>query len=200
MGAVVRKLRNKAGLSQEAFGRVIGMDRSNVSRFENGDQGIDYDKLLALPKVLGEKLSDLFRCAETGGNIEEGPDLRGIVPLISWVQAGDWQTVIDNLVPGQGERISTYRPQQHTYALRVRGDSMEPKFPDGCVIIVEPDAPAEPGSYIIVRQNGDEATFKQLMHDGGRRYLKPLNPRYPILELLPDAVFCGVVKHIQMDV
>ena len=54
---------------------------------------------------------------------------------------------------------------------------------------------------VIVRQNGNtEATFKQLMQDGGKSYLKPLNPRYPIMELMPDAVFCGVVKRVEMDV
>lgn len=78
---------------------------------------------------------------------------------------------------------------------------MEPKFPEGAILIVEPDESPEAGAYVIVRQNSDtEATFKQLMQDGGRRYLKPLNPRYPILELLPDAVFCGVVKRMEMDV
>lgn len=134
-------------------------------------------------------------------NVEPGPDIHGTVPLISWVQAGQWQEVIDNLHPGQGERIETvYRVRERSYALRVRGDSMEPKFPDGAILIVEPDENPQPGQFIIVRQNGDEAVFKQLIQDGDKLYLKPLNPRYPILELNPNSVFCGVVKRVEMDV
>lgn len=136
------------------------------------------------------------------GNTLPGPAIRGCVPLISWVQAGAWSEVIDNLQPGEGERIeTTYRASPNAYALRVRGDSMEPKFPKGCILIVEPNENPEPGKYVIVRQNGDtEATFKQLVQDGGTMYLKPLNDRYPIMMLRPDAVFCGVVKRMEMDV
>lgn len=135
-------------------------------------------------------------------NIEPGPGLAGRVPLISWVQAGDWQEVIDNEAPGQGEMIETsYRARRHTYALRVKGDSMQPRFPEGAILIIEPEEEAMPGKFVVVRQNGDsEATFKQLISDGGRLYLKPLNERYPILELRQDAVFCGVVKRVEMDV
>ena len=36
------------------------------------------------------------------------------------------------------------------YALRVLGDSMEPEFADGCVIIVDPGYAPRDGSYVIV--------------------------------------------------
>lgn len=134
-------------------------------------------------------------------NVESAPDLIGSVPLISWVQAGNWENVIDNLAPGEGERIqTTYKAKKHTYALRVRGDSMEPKFPSGCIIIVEPEQCPTSGQYVIVRQNGDEATFKQYIEDGSSKYLKPLNDRYPIMEMRKDAVFCGVIRRMEMDI
>lgn len=134
-------------------------------------------------------------------NVEEAPSIRGTVPLISWVQAGYGMSAVDNLQPGEGERIATtVRVMKHTYALRVRGDSMEPKFPEGCIIIVEPEEDAIHGKFVIVRRNGDEPTLKQYVEDGGSKYLKPLNQRYPIEIMRPDDVFCGVVKFIQMPV
>lgn len=137
---------------------------------------------------------DFLALVETT-NVTPGPDVYSEVPLISWVQAGHWAEAVDLLQPGEGERIATtYRPRRHTYALRVNGDSMEPEFTAGDIVIVEPDAPAENGSYVIVRQNGGEATFKQLIQDGSQTLLKPLNPRYQILNMTDDAVICGVVK------
>ena len=125
------------------------------------------------------------------------------VPLVSWVRAGDWADVTDNLA-GDGNMVeTTYKAKPNTFALIVEGQSMEPKFPAGCTIIVEPDAIPSNGSYIIVRQNGDtEATFKQLVVEGNHKYLKALNPDWPrrIIEMLPDAVICGVVKKIEMEV
>ncbi len=60
---------------------------------------------------------------------------------------------------------------------------MEPIFPAGAIIVVEPDLEAIPGNYVIVRNGGGEATFKQLVKDGEDWYLKPVNPRYPIKPL-----------------
>lgn len=200
-GRVIRELRKRKGLSQDAIGAALGVKKGNVSRYESGETGVPIEKLPALAGLLDVPVSELFAFVEHG-NVAASRDIRGSVPLISWVQAGGWEAVIDNLQPGQGERIpTTYRARPHTYALRVRGDSMEPQFPDGSIIIVEPEEPARPGAFVIVRQNQNaEATFKQLVVDGGRHYLKPLNSRYPIMELASDAVICGVVKRIEMDV
>lgn len=125
------------------------------------------------------------------------------VPLVSWVRAGDWTDVNDALADERKTIATTYRARARTFALIVEGQSMEPKFPAGCTIIIEPDEDPKNGSYIVVRQNGDsEATFKQLVIEGNRKYLKALNPEWPkrIMEMMPDAVVIGVVKRIEMEV
>lgn len=186
-------------MTQEQLGELIGVDRGNVSRYEKGVNAPEIQRLELLAKALNTNLSELFASAQSGGIVDA--KIKGTVPLISWVQAGYGRTAVDNLHPGQGERIeTTYRVRPHTYALRVAGDSMEPRFPEGCIVIVEPEETPIHGKFVIVRQNGDEATLKQYIEDGGRKFLKPLNTRYPIFELKEDAVFCGVVKRIEMDV
>ncbi|HLP99181.1 MAG TPA: S24 family peptidase [Sideroxyarcus sp.] len=136
------------------------------------------------------------------GNIGEKMPLRGRVPLISYVAAGNWSEAVDNFSPGNADAWidTTIAVKQHTYALRVQGDLMEPKFPDGAIIIVEPEEEAKNGSFVIVRQNGSDATFKQLVYDGSQAYLKPLNQRYLTMPMQPDTVICGVVKQMVMDV
>lgn len=140
--------------------------------------------------------------AKYRGNISEKIPLRGRVPLISLVAAGNWSESVDNFQIGDAEQwiATTVTVKRHTYALRVEGDSMEPKFPHGAIIIVEPEDEPRNGSYVIVRQNDSDATFKQLVIDGGNTYLKPLNDRYPIMQMRADAVICGVVKQMVMDV
>lgn len=127
-------------------------------------------------------------------NIGYGLPIRGKVPLISWVQAGNWQEAIDIYPSGDAENwIETTMPvKDHTFALRVSGDSMEPDFPAGVLIVVEPDLDPRSGDYVIAK-NGDEATFKQLTKDGPDWYLKPLNPRYPIKRLESHCKIIGVV-------
>ena len=63
------------------------------------------------------------------------------------------------------------------YALRVLGDSMEPEFPDGCIVIIDPGHVAKHGSFVIVEYAGD-VFFRRLVVDGERRFLEPLNAKY----------------------
>jgi len=140
-------------------------------------------------------------------NVSPARDLNREVPLISWVQAGDWNNLVDNFQPGDADRwVATYaKVSKHAFALRIVGDSMTnpsgaPSFPEGTIIIVDPERAAQPGRFVVVRQNVDtECTFKQLVRDAGKHYLKPLNPRYPLLEMLPDAVIAGVLVQAVMD-
>ena len=140
-------------------------------------------------------------------NVAPARDLRNEVPLISWVQAGDWRNLEDNFHAGDAERwvATNASVGKHSFALRIVGDSMtnpgaSPSFPEGTIIIVDPEREASTGRYVVVRQKSDtECTFKQLVRDAGKHYLKPLNPRYPLLEMLPDAVICGVLVQAVMD-
>jgi len=123
-------------------------------------------------------------------NIAPGPPIAGRVPLISWVQAGNWEPVADPYQPGDAEEwvLTTRRVGPHAFALRVVGDSMEPEFREGETIIVDPDREAVSGSYVIAKIDGGpdgngEATFKRLIRDGGRTYLKPVNNAYPIMDM-----------------
>jgi len=82
------------------------------------------------------------------------------------------------------------------YALRVLGDSMEPEFADGCVIIVDPGYAPKDGGYVVVEYAGD-VFFRQLVIDGERRLLKPLNPKYGSFELMPPyTIRGGVVQRV----
>jgi SOS-response transcriptional repressor LexA len=133
-------------------------------------------------------------------NTEPVPETLGRVPVISWVAAGNPQIVADPYAPGLAEEwIDTeVAVSRHTFALRVRGLSMlRPDgtgFPDGAIIVVEPELEARHKDYVVVRfPNTDEATFKQLIIDGPNKLLMSLNPAYPPITITEDARLCGVV-------
>jgi len=78
------------------------------------------------------------------------------------------------------------------YALRVIGDSMEPEFLDGHILIVDPAMPPQHGAYVIIDYQG-ETTFRQFIIENGRKYLKALNSAYPAVELVENYSVRGVV-------
>lgn len=208
----------KSRLSQEEFGAQFEVgSQGMVWQYLNGRSPLNLSAAIKFARGLGVNVSDFSPAlalqleqmagfsdlprdassdpSDTTGNVSPGPDIRGKVPLISWVQAGDFGDVVDLLHPGDAfEWIETsIQPHEHTFALRVEGDSMEPDFPAGTILIVEPDFDAHAGDFVIARNGDQQATFKQLVRDGGDWYLKPLNPRYP-LKPLGDCQIIGVVR------
>ena len=123
----------------------------------------------------------------------------GIVPIISWVQAGAMEEVVDQYQPGYAEDWLPC-PANHgrnTFALKVEGDSMESRhgrsYPPGIFIFVDPDRPVTNGCRVIAKDSEGRATFKSYQEDGSRRYLVPLNDRYEHIEMDAGLQIVGVV-------
>ena len=64
------------------------------------------------------------------------------------------------------------------FALMVLGDSMEPEFMEGEIIVVEPEGLATDGSYVVAFHN-EEYIFRQLVKRETGWALHALNPAYP---------------------
>lgn len=214
---VLDLLRVKFHDKQADFARATGIDPSYVSRMlyvagKKGKKNIGEDTLEAIQKTchVAPGVMDipggLVKYLETNGssrglvsaNVEAGPDIRGQYPLISWVQAGKWMDIVDNFNPGDAEDYFPCPKKcgRHTYMLRVRGRSMEPKYSDGDLIYVDPEASYQHHSNVIVKLTDDqEATFKRLVIEGAKMWIEPLNPDWPekAIKLDESARIVGVV-------
>lgn len=71
---------------------------------------------------------------------------------------------------------------------------MEPEFKGGEIVIVNPHVEAKANDYVVVKNDEEEATFKQFKQFkqyGDTAILHPLNPKCPDIELKK-----GVKYHI----
>lgn len=128
----------------------------------------------------------------------DGPSHGNHHPLIAWDEVGKGREISEDKPPPYNTQllICPVKCSEETFVLRVRGASMEPKFREGELIFVDPQAPAEHGNYVVVRfEASNEVTFKQLIVEEGKQYLKTLNPDWPnrIIEVAADTVLCGVI-------
>lgn len=144
-----------------------------------------------------QSASEPFHVRDDRGPYAGGQAIR-LFPLISWVQAGDWTDLAEQRPSAEADEWlpCATRCGPRTFVLRVQGRSMEPRFTEGELIFVDPDAEARNGSFVVVRLDDDQqATFKQLVVEGNRRFLRPLNERWPdpIIEINGHATVCGVV-------
>jgi SOS-response transcriptional repressor LexA len=82
--------------------------------------------------------------------------------------------------------------ESEPFALQVHGDSMEPEFKHGCIIIVEPGGYIE-NECFVVAENSEGLIFRQLIIEGERYILRPLNPAYDEEEIEGKSKITGRV-------
>jgi transcriptional regulator with XRE-family HTH domain len=64
LGARIKELRLKRGLTQDEFADKSGLHRAQVGAFENGRMNITLASLHLIAQTLGIKIIDLFRGVE----------------------------------------------------------------------------------------------------------------------------------------
>ena len=70
--------------------------------------------------------------------------------------------------------------------------------PEGMIILVDPSKEAKSGKLVVAKLiNDNEATFKMYVEDAGRRFLKPLNPQYPMTEINGNFQIIGTVIDVK---
>jgi len=79
------------------------------------------------------------------------------------------------------------------YALQVLGNSMEPEFKDGTVIIVDPGVPLHHGAYVVIDYQG-ETTFRQFIVREDKHYIIALNDAYPEVLITEEYNIRGIVS------
>lgn len=176
------------------FVREFGLDSSYISQLLNGHRSFGEKSARKMEQQIGLQPMELDRHSEGETDNVAPTAIEGWVPLISYVQAGEWVEAIDLYEPGYGEQVraTTVPHSESTFALRVEGDSMTlpagvpgRSFPGGMIIFVDPQRTPELGDYVVARHNGDgKVTFKRLMSEEGRPVLAPVNPdraSYPII-------------------
>ena len=180
------------GLSPSGLAKRSGLDATtfNPSKRRMPDGRARWPSTESLAKVLdatGATL-DAFTALVTGARAlpaggRATPAASRRVPLIGFAQAGGDGFFDDGGYPVGGGWDEVALPEiadPNAYALEISGESMEPVFRDGDVVIVSPAAPLRRGDRVVVRTLDGEVMAKQLARRSARRVeLRSLNPAHP---------------------
>jgi phage repressor protein C with HTH and peptisase S24 domain len=176
------------GLSASGLARKSGLDPTtfNPSKRRMPDGRARWPSTESLAKVLEATSASLeeFTALVSGGRALTSSRVAAArrVPLIGLAQAGGEGFFDDGGYPVGGGWDEVTLPEigdPHAYALEIAGDSMEPVFRDGDMVIVSPAAPIRRGDRVVVRTNEGQVMAKQLTRRSARRIeLKSLNPAH----------------------
>ncbi|WP_053152239.1 LexA family protein [Pseudomonas protegens] len=118
------------------------------------------------------------------------------IPIISATAASSWYTADNDFkLKDTDDWINAPGPVgPRTFALRVEGISMEPKFMEGDKVVIDPSLEISPGDYVAAQHIRDNfIAIKQLKQEGQDQYLFALNPDWPerIIKVTQDWNICG---------
>ena len=175
------------GMSASGLAKRAGLDSTtfNKSKRRMPDGRSRWPSTESVAKVLdstGASL-EMFTSLVTGVRAAPAARQGRRIPMIGLAQAGGNGYFDDGGYPVGGGWDEVAVPEigdPHAYALEISGESMEPVFRDGDMVVVSPAAPIRRGDRVVVRTHGGEVMAKQLARRSARRVeLRSLNPAHP---------------------
>ena len=156
----LKKLRNQKGWSQIEMAKRLCVSQGTYSLWENDKVKIDNESLQKLADFFGVTIDYLLGREDRSGLKSK----RGKwIPVYGEIAAGIPIEAIEDII--DYEEIPEEMAAQGEYiALRIKGDSMEPKISDGDVVIIRRQESVENGQIAAVMVNGDSGLYRPIRH------------------------------------
>lgn len=188
----IDRLAARAGLSASGLAKKAGLDPTtfNKSKRITPDGRARWPSTESVAKSL----------AATGTSVEtfialiseQARPITQAVPLIGFAEAGSRGYFDDGGFPvgkGWDEIAFPSVNDEHAYALEISGNSMEPAYRKGDVIVVSPAAPVRRGDRVVVKTKDGEVMVKQLARKTAKQIeLHSLNPDHEARTLVMSDV------------
>lgn len=182
VGARLKQARESSHITLEEAGNRVGVHKSTVLRWENGDT-----EKIKLPII--ESLATFYNVNPVWLMGYDVPMDRKIktdilgnpvvsLPLLGTVKAGYNYLAQENWIGTVDVETSLVGDGKDYFALKVKGDSMAPVFIEDDIVIIKKQNDCENNEFAVVIINGDEGTLKKIKKTDNGIILQPLNPAY----------------------
>ncbi|MBP7721349.1 MAG: helix-turn-helix transcriptional regulator [Alphaproteobacteria bacterium] len=180
-------LAKKAGLDPTSFNKSKRLSPDGKPRWPSTES---LSKILS---VTGATMTDFISLIDAD-NDNENSNLRTI-PMVGFAQAGKAGFFDEDGYPsGNGwDEVAfpnaEYQNSKSIFALQVSGDSMQPLYRDGDILVISAQERIRKGDRIIVKTKNGEVIAKELIkQSAGKISLKSLNPAFEDRSLTLDEV------------
>lgn len=154
IGSNIRRIRNAHGLTQDEFGKIADVSSMAVSQWENDRAVPRMGAVQAIADYFGINKGEIIDDEPEGSSVPSGAmPVRGtsaMVPLrvLGATHAGERmdEDESDYMVEFP-QSVAERHPG--CFALRVEGDCMNRRYPEGCHIMVDPNMEPRNGSAVV---------------------------------------------------
>lgn len=170
----LKELRSSRNLTQMALAEKLCIAKSTISMYENGKREPDYETLELIADFFNVNIGSLLTSKTT---INSKSTTGTSVPVLGYVRAGIPIEAVEDILDYE-EISSDLANTGEFFALKIKGDSMEPKISEGDVVIVRKQEKVENGELAVVLVNGNDATVKRFYMNESGVTLISSNPSY----------------------
>jgi len=214
--ALYESKKKQLNVTQYTIADDIGISQGAVGHYMNGRIALNVPMVTAFARILQVQASDISpslarEVSKYASTVDENvsgfrPYVPGVkYPVISKVQAGAWAEACEAYTLKDIDLWleSDAHIQGDAFWLEVEGDSMTApagvSIPEGTFVLFDTGRDAINNSLVIAKlSDSNEATFKRLIIDGGQKYLKGLNPQWPMVPINGNCKIIGVAVETTM--
>lgn len=176
----VRKLRKEMDLTQAELARLIGVSEKTIWNWEHG-YDVPAEKITETQQLLLQYQQDMKTAPVRSVRNEEDDEEGQRIPLLPISAIGGGMNDVDlGVMPY--ERESVLSPVRNAQmAVRVSGDSMHPRYPNGSMVFVrEVDASIfiEWGGYYVVNTTNGTIIKRVFKGENNTIECRSVNPDY----------------------
>ena len=163
------RLAARAGLSPSGLAKAAGLDPTSFNRSKRitpeGRERWPSTESVAKALTATKTSVDIFvqLIGESGHIVAQALPLIGFAQLASTAESGS--AFDDSGIPVGRSWDQIAFPDiddENTYGIRVSGNSLEPTYQDGTVLIVSPNASVRRGDRVVVRTKDGKVTVSEL--------------------------------------
>lgn len=174
----IRALRNKVHMSQKALADLLFVSQQTVAKWETNRATPNPDTVVKLADIFGVSTDYLlgngtnartFACSEA--------DMLQI-PVYDSIPAGSSMEPIGDILGYEEAPGSWALGGKAFFAMKIKGNSMEPEYRQGDIIIFLKQSDFENNEDCAVAIAGDDWVFKRVEKLDGGILVKSLNPDY----------------------
>ncbi|MCX7703172.1 MAG: XRE family transcriptional regulator [Planctomycetota bacterium] len=213
IGQAIKELRLRRGWTIRKLAELVGKTPAYVSLIENRKRQLSMPLLEVFANALGVSPAYFLQdtsCKKESGEVRHKileelwavieryslPEDNKIfcrmrrIPVISCTAAGEPVAYEDMFPVGYSDEFveAPDITDENAFALRIRGDSMEPYLSDGDIVIVCPSWKVKEGKPVVVKAKDGEVTCKIFNKSDDKVVLSASNPRYPPKVLSSESI------------
>lgn len=202
----LKSARNECGISQKKLAEKLFVSQQTIAKWETDKATPNPETITKIADLLNISLDYLLGRVDNNVSITSISEPFIKIPVLGNIPAGVPIEAIEDILGHIDIPESMATGGKEFFALKIKGDSMSPKYENGDVVLFEHCSSCDSGSDCAVMVNGDDVTFKRVEIVESGIMLKPMNSNYETMFYTKKDIedkpvrIIGIARQVRRDV